>query len=275
MRALRERGAPVSALVRPSTAAPRIEALRRLGAVPVEAGDPAALAEACQGMACIVSALNGLEDTILDGQGHLLAAAERAGVPRFIPSDFSLDFFHTEPGQNRNLDWRRRFHERLDRSRVAGTSVLNGAFADMLTGQMPLIVRPASRVFYVGDPDQLLDFTTMDDTAAFTAEAALDPLTPTVLRIAGDVVSARGLAAAASDAYGKPFKPLRVGSLHRLRGVTRLLRRFGGEAQVFPAWQGMQYMHDMFSGAGKLAPLDNARYPGLRWTSVREVLARG
>ena len=32
-------------------------------------------------------------------------------------------------------------------------------------------------------------------------------------------------------------------------------------------------MRDMFSGRGKLAPLDNARYPDIRWTSVREVIA--
>ena len=43
--------------------------------------------------------------------------------------------------------------------------------------------------------------------------------------------------------------------------------------QAFPAWQGMQYMRDQFSGKAKLTPLDNDRYPGLRWTSVREHLA--
>ncbi|WP_375410812.1 hypothetical protein [uncultured Methylobacterium sp.] len=46
-----------------------------------------------------------------------------------------------------------------------------------------------------------------------------------------------------------------------------------GKGQVFPPWQGMQYMRDMFSGDGKLAPLDNGRYPDLRWTSIRAVLA--
>jgi hypothetical protein len=34
----------------------------------------------------------------------------------------------------------------------------------------------------------------------------------------------------------------------------------------------MQYMRNMFSGLPKLEPLDNDRYPGLRWTTVREVL---
>jgi hypothetical protein len=43
---------------------------------------------------------------------------------------------------------------------------------------------------------------------------------------------------------------------------------------TFPAWQGMQYMRDMFTGSAKLAPLDNDRYAGILWTSVRDQLAR-
>jgi hypothetical protein len=32
-------------------------------------------------------------------------------------------------------------------------------------------------------------------------------------------------------------------------------------------------MHNMFSGRAKLEPLDNDRYPGMQWTTVRDVLA--
>jgi hypothetical protein len=42
---------------------------------------------------------------------------------------------------------------------------------------------------------------------------------------------------------------------------------------LYPPWQGMQYMHNMFSGMAKLERLDNDRYPGIRWTKVRDVLA--
>jgi hypothetical protein len=42
---------------------------------------------------------------------------------------------------------------------------------------------------------------------------------------------------------------------------------------LFPAWQGMQYMRNMFDGRAKLAPLDNDRYPGIRWTTARDVLS--
>ena len=46
-----------------------------------------------------------------------------------------------------------------------------------------------------------------------------------------------------------------------------------GKGRLYPAWQGMQYMRDMFDGRAKLTPLDNDRYPGTRWTTAAEVLA--
>jgi len=42
---------------------------------------------------------------------------------------------------------------------------------------------------------------------------------------------------------------------------------------VFPPWQGMQYLRDMFTGDARLTPRDNARYPAPRWTSVRALFA--
>jgi len=275
---IRERGAGVRALVRRSSAGSAIARLRTMGAEIVEADfdRPSELARACAGASCVVSALSGLEDVIVGAQTRLLEAATTAGVPRFIPSDFSIDFSRLTAGTNRNLDLRRDFQERLDRAPIAATSVLCGMFADLLTGPAPVILFPIRRVVYWGDADQPLDFSSIADTAAFTAMAALDDSTPRFLRIAGDRQNARGLAQAAADATGQRFRLLRAGGLARLRGLIRITRTlFPGRREVFPPWQGMQYMHDMFSGLPLLDPLDNHRYPELRWTSVREVIAAG
>ena len=275
--ALRERGARVKALVRPGSAGPRVAALQGRGVetVEVDFGNARALARACEGGCCLVSALSGLHETIVDAQTALLEAALAAGVPRFIPSDFAIDFTKLPPGNNRNLDLRRAFAGRLDRAPLAATSVLCGMFADLLVGPAPVVLFPLRRVVYWCDADQPLDFTTIDNTAAFAAAAALDPTTPRYLRIAGEVMSARGLVQAAKEATGKEFRLLRAGGLGRLDTLIKVTRTLApARREVFPAWQGMQYMSDMFSGLPKLAPLDNDRYPGIRWTPVREVLAR-
>lgn len=274
--ALRRRDAAVTALVRPGTAPDRLAPLQAQGVavVPVDLADTDGLARACAGADCVVSALAGLGGIMVEGQARLLEAAIRAGVPRFVPSDFAMDFTRLPPGTNRNLDLRRIFQARLDRAPIAATSILNGAFAEMLTGQAPIVLFPLRRVLYWGDPDQPMDFTTMDDTAAYTAAACLDPETPRFLRIAGDRLSARGLAAAATEATGSTFRLVRGGSVARLQALARLGRRVAPQrGALYPPWQGMQYLHGMFSGLGLLQTLDNDRYPGLRWTTVREVLA--
>jgi hypothetical protein len=203
----------------------------------------------------------------------LLDAAVAAGVPRFIPSDFAIDFYKMPDGGNRNLDLRREFAGLLDSAPIAATSVLNGMFADLLAGDAPFIVGRIKRVVYWENADQPMDFTTIEDTAAYTAAAALDPLTPRFLRIAGDVVTARDLNEIASRVTGERYKLLRAGDLGRFEKVIRLTRTLSpGADEVYPPWQGMQYMRDMFDGRAKLDPLDNARYPELRWTSVGDVL---
>jgi nucleoside-diphosphate-sugar epimerase len=275
-RALIGRGARVRALVRPGVAPERLADLRALGVSieTVDFGDAAALARACAGGSCVVSALSGLRAVIVDAQSALLDAAVAAGVPRFIPSDYCIDYTRLPRGANRNLDLRADFRARVDSAPIRATSILNGMFADLLTGQAPVVLFPLRRVVYWGDADQPLDFTTIDDTAAFTAAAALDPATPRDLRIAGDVQTARGLAHAAGEATGRRFRLLRAGGLGRLDLLIRITRAVAPARDVtFPPWQGMQYLRDMAGGRAKLTPLDNDRYPELRWTTVREVLA--
>ncbi len=126
VRALLERGARVTALVRSSTARDKIERLQELGVAiaSVDLNNASEVIPACAGASCVVSALQGLRDVIVGTQTVLLDAAIKADVPRFIPSDYSIDFTKFPPGQNRNLDLRRDFHEHLDKTSIAATTIL-------------------------------------------------------------------------------------------------------------------------------------------------------
>jgi nucleoside-diphosphate-sugar epimerase len=273
---LLQKGATVKALIRKGAANEKIASLRDQGVIiqEVDFSNHSMLVQACVGGTCVVSALSGLEEVIVGVQSQLLEAAIETRVPRFIPSDFCIDFTKLQPGTNRNLDLRRAFYEHINNASIAATSILNGMFTDLLTGQAPIILFKWKRVVYWGDADQLLDFTTMENTASFTAAAALDSNSPRFLRVAGDVVSSRGIKEAASQATGKPFSLLRAGGLGAFETMIKITRTLlPKNNEVFPPWQGMQYLHNMYSGLPKLDPLDNNRYPNIKWTSVREVLA--
>ena len=275
-RALLKKGAIIRVLIRSDSDKAKVDALRNAGATIVEVNfhNAAELTKACEGATCVVSALSGLHYVMVGVQTLLLNAAVAAGVPRFIPSDFAIDFTKLPYGNNRNLDFRKEFKERLDNAPIAATSILCGMFADLLTGQAPIVLFPIKKVMYYGNPDQLMDFTTIQNTADYTAAAALDPTTPCYLRIAGDVLNAHGLKEAASKATGDEFKLLRIGGLGLLNTIIKITKAVTPRSEdVFPAWQGMQYMRDMFTGLPKLEPLDNNRYPEIKWTTVAEVLA--
>lgn len=278
-KALLARDVKVRCLVRPESMPGGQDPLLKAQAeiVSVNFNDVTAVAAACTGATCVVSALSGLREVILDRQSVLIDAAVQAGVKRFISSDYSADYTKSEPGHNRNFDLRREFAGRADRAPIAVTSILNGAFMDMLGAEMPIIQPRIRSVLYWGARNQPLDFTTRDDTAAYTAAAALDDTTPRILRISGDTVTASNIAAIMTRASGKRYRTLRVGGVGSLAVLIPLLRRAAPEKPnaVFPAWQGMQYTYDMFGGAVQLTPLDNDRYPEVRFTSMLDRFSTG
>ena len=270
------RHAHVKALVRRDTPLAKTAPLEKAGAVviPVDYQNTVMLTEALRDAQCVISALSGLRDVVVETQTDLLKAALNAGVPRFIPSDYCIDYMKLPDGSNRNLDIRREFAAVIDKTPIHAISILNGMFADLLKDQAPLILPKLGRVIYWGSADQPMDFTTMANTAAFTAAAALDSQAPRFLRIAGEVATIRDLQHAASQAFGKEFRLWRIGGLGFLATMIRIMRTIApARDEVFPPWQGMQYLHDMLSGLPKLEPLDNGRYPEIKWTKIREVLA--
>jgi hypothetical protein len=275
IRFLLNRGAEVSTLARQDSNPEKLDKLESLGVnvLKVNFSAPQQIADACKGISCVVSSLQGLHDVIVDAQKVLLEGAIAAGVPRFIPSDYSLDFTTLPAGDNRNFDLRREFHKFLDQAPISATSIFNGAFAEILTYNIPLLDFKNKTVGYWGDdPDWKMDFSTMDDTAAFTAAAALDSTPPRYLRIASFRISPNELAAFASKKSNSQFKIVKMGSLENFTAYLRKERAANpeGENEIFPGWQHGQYMHDMFCVHNET--LDNDRYPGLTWTSAEQYL---
>ncbi len=274
-KALVQNKAHVRAIVRPNSKPATISQLESMGVTvsKIDMADAAALSASCAGADCLVSALSGLEDVIIDTQNRLLNAAVAAKVPRFIPSDYSIDFTTLEPGMNRNLDLRRNFHRYLDKAPIQATTIFNGAFMDLVTGDMPLILFKFKRVLYWGNPGIKFDLTLTDDVASYTAAVAMDDAAPRFLHIAGDSVNAKDVLEIMDEISTKQFRLFRPGSINLLNSFIKLARFFSKNTQeLYPAWQGMQYMRDMMEGRSARTTHDNMRYPGIHFTSLKDYL---
>lgn len=271
-----KRGADVVALTRAGSAADKLKGLENLGVrvAGIDMSSPAEIAGACAGAGCVVSAVQGLRDVVIEAQSALLEGAIAAGVPRFIPSDFCTDFTTLPMGENRNFDLRREFHKHLDGAAIASTSIFNGAFAEILSYNLPLLDFEKKVVGYWEDPDWRIDFTTMNDAAAYTAAAALDPTTPKALKIASFQASPNDLVKFTAEHLETPFELVRLGSLEDLRASNKRERAAHpeGENDLYASWQQSQYLQSMFSAHHQT--LDNTRYPDCTWTTLQEVVGK-
>jgi len=265
----------IRVLVRTTSGIDKTKQLKQLGVkiYTIDSWCAEELITPCRDVTCVVSALAGLRDVIIDAQKILLDAAIAAGVKRFIPSDYSLDFTKFSPGENRNLDLRREFHTYLDSTSIAATSIFNGAFTELLINEMPMIFYRQKMVLYYGNADFKWGFTTIDNTAEFTAKVATETSSPRYLRIAGDLISPREIKVAASEVTAKKFRFVRAGGKNLLGLIIKLTRKFApAENELYPAWQGMQYMHNMIDERAIIHELNNDLYPEIKWQKVKDVL---
>jgi len=121
------------------------------------------MSAACSGATCVVSALAGLDEVIIDIQKTVVFGSIFAGEPRFITSDYSLYFTKFNHGENRNLDLRRSFHQCLDSTSISATTIIDGTFMEMLTNEIPMIFLKNKLVLYWGNADHKIGFTTLDN----------------------------------------------------------------------------------------------------------------
>jgi nucleoside-diphosphate-sugar epimerase len=226
------------------------------------------LAEAVNGVDIVISALGNDPATFVPSHANLIEAAEKAGVARLIPSDFSVDFLKIEESENFNLSMRKQVGRLFEGKRLRPIHVLNGAFMDtLLDRNVPFINWQSKSVPYFGDGKQKCDFTAISDTASFVAAICNEDDPPEVVRIAGDVLTMTEFAEAASRGMSEEFVPENKGSIEDLEKSIEEKKRTASHPFEWIAWQ---YHHNMVTGRAKLDPLDNGRYPEVKPMTVEE-----
>ncbi|MBD2102540.1 NmrA family NAD(P)-binding protein [Leptolyngbya sp. FACHB-261] len=263
-------------LVRPGSLsdpakAEKLEAFRARGATFVE-GDmmvPASLPAAVAGVEAIISAIGNDPESYVAGQTNLLQASEQAGVKRFMPSDFTLDYHKLDYGDNFNIDMRKRFFEVLQRSSVPYVSVNNGSFMEVLSSPFIGTIDVEAETFnYWGTGDQSADFTAISDVAKYVAEVIADAsLTNVTLEFVGEVATFKQLRVAYEVATGRALSEQHLGSVDELKASIEADQVAG--RPVFD-YLGRQYLWGMESGKGKLTNIANDRYPQITPVSLRQ-----
>ena len=243
VRRLRERGATVRALVRPSSEAAELESL----GVEIVRGDlldPASLALASrdvQTVVCTATAIArllagtggpSLPDVDDRGVGNLVAAAETAGVERFV----YVSYLGVDAGLGFPLERAKAANEdRLRRARLHEVIVRPDAFQDVHLAPLGRFDVVGGKVEILGRGDTKRRWVACDDIAALVTALAVEDDPPRLVEVGGPDALSKNEAADLAQAIGgsgitrrhMPRVAVRVGSRLLARRKPELATVFG------------------------------------------------
>ena len=133
--------------------------------------------EAIKGSEVVICAYLGPNDFMVKSQKVLIDAAVAEKVPRYIASDWALDFTKLKLGDLPRKDPMIEIKAYLETKSIKGVHILNGAF-------MPLFQMAFSQdhVGYWGTGNEKWDVTSYDTCADYTAAIAMDPSASGVIK---------------------------------------------------------------------------------------------
>ncbi|KAF2009471.1 NmrA-like family protein [Aaosphaeria arxii CBS 175.79] len=237
--------------------------------------DIAALDRAVAGVDAIICAYSCIPESILEGQLLLLRAAERAGVKNFHASTWNYDWTLGYLGQHEIYDAFISFcaHVRLS-STIKPLYMFTGAIVEWIFCRSAQDWDSTTKtLFYCGDSNATIRYTTARDLAAYTVEAVTSPEASK-----GGFVRVQSFEASPTDVV-EAYNAARAGQavahakcLGTLEdAATRLAE---GRANTDPT-EFMKFTWDGYAaligrGVWDYEPQDCARFPNVKQTSLKE-----
>jgi len=219
-----------------------------------------------KGMHTVISALVGGDDVIIDGQIALLEDAERNGVSRFVPSDFSFDIWNIPKGRHFFTDQRLKFNDRLSKSKVKSLHFTNGMFMETFFW---LVNNQHTGFTYWGDINQKIDLTAEEDVAKFVMVAILDKKREGHVKICSSELSSKEIVELYNKILGKNEQAKFMGSIEDLKNKVNELK----EKEIFESIQ-LGYVIPMFDGSGKIKNRMNSQFPEVKVMTLEDFIIK-
>lgn len=141
-----------------------------------EALDDASIKPFVTGCDVVVCAYLGSDELMIDGQKKLVDACEESSVPRYVASDWALDYTKLKLGELFPKDSMIHVRAHLEtKKNVQGVHILIGGFMDPLLSQFFNVWDPESRTLnYWGEGTEPWEGTSYANAAEFTAAVVAD-----------------------------------------------------------------------------------------------------
>ncbi|KAF4976417.1 hypothetical protein FZEAL_6897 [Fusarium zealandicum] len=225
-----------------------------------------------RGADVVMCLYQGFDDVIVEGQKLLVDISEEEGVDRFFPSTFSGNIRNLKTGQHERMDLTLQIMEYLETKKLRPVHILIGGFLETWLGYLGIVDHQTNTVSYWGTGNEVWELTSYDDTAAFTAEVVMDKSAVGDMKFVGDRITPLEFAKVYERRFGINPKLVNYGSLDDLYKKMHEERdKHRGDSP----WHYLPLFYQYYTSNGTMLlnePVDNARYPNLRPTTVEEFI---
>ncbi|KAI9924290.1 hypothetical protein MW887_007240 [Aspergillus wentii] len=208
-----------------------------------------------------------------NGQKLLIDACALENVPRYIASDYCVDFTKLNYGDHPAKDPMKAVKAYLDtKDNVAGVHVLIGAFMETFwSGYFGVWDEKELKLRYWGDGDEVWESTTYETAAEYVASVAVDENAVGLQHFLGDRRSIRQIADDFEEVYGRKPQLERLGSKNDLYNTMQdIFKKDPGNIYAYLA---MFYQYYCINGQTYLkADLDNVKYPHVKPVSFKQFM---
>lgn len=149
----------------------------RLSVFQADSNDISTIRSALKGSDAAICCYLGDAHVMVEGQKHLIDACIAERVPRYVASDWSMDFRKLELGQHPLKDPMKHVQAYLEEKEASGeikaVHILNACFLEAPWGG--LWNAQGSKLQYWGTGEEKWELTSYDNAAEFTAKAVMNP----------------------------------------------------------------------------------------------------
>ncbi|KAL4962482.1 nmrA-like family protein [Aspergillus stella-maris] len=227
--------------------------------------DKEAIAKFAEGLDVIVCCYLGDDELMVNGQKLLIDACEAANVPRYVASDWALDYTKLKFGELFPKDPMIHVKAYLDEKKsVEGVHVLIGGFMEPIFSPFFNIVDvQTNTIRYWGEGTEVMEGTTYDDAAKYTAKVVLDKDAKGILKFLGGRSTIQEIAKSYEEVYGVPATLEKRGSLDDLYKTMHDMR--AKDPQNIYSYMSLFFYYYWINGQTLLgSELDNGRYPDVK-----------
>ncbi|KAF3926066.1 hypothetical protein ABW20_dc0109394 [Dactylellina cionopaga] len=213
----------------------------------------------------VVCCYLGDDNLMVEGQKVLIDACAANGVPRYVASDWALDYTKLEFGQLFSKEPMKHVKAYLDaQDKVKGVHIIVGGFMNAFFTPIFGIWDSDNTTFrYWGTGDEVWEGTTYQNAAEYTAAICADKNVHGIQRLVGDALTFRQITESFEKIYGVKPKLENLGSLEEL--YTKMHELRNTQPQNLFSYLFLFYQYYMSSGQVLAGPdYDNEKYPQVK-----------